>query len=54
MKEDNHEDRGPVAILFDVDGCLISTEGPGPRRGGTPSIGCTASRPTSASSPKAV
>ncbi len=23
--EDSHDDRGPIAILFDVDGCLISS-----------------------------
>lgn len=27
--EDRHQDRTPVAILFDVDGCLISTGGAG-------------------------
>lgn len=28
---DEHDDRRPVAILFDVDGCLISTGGAGTR-----------------------
>lgn len=29
--DDQHDDRIPVAILFDVDGCLISTGGAGTR-----------------------
>jgi phosphoglycolate phosphatase-like HAD superfamily hydrolase len=29
--DDEHDDRIPVAILFDVDGCLISTGGAGTR-----------------------
>jgi hypothetical protein len=49
--DDEHDDGAPVAILFDVDGCLISIGGTGIRPWRR-AFACSESRPTSGRSPR--